>query len=77
MSINAALEALAASLDCPATRAAAMDAITAERGLLRMADQHITDACCQAAAGHLDLARQSILSAQAYLTASRLPAIER
>ena len=77
MSAHDALNALAASLDCPATRAAAMDAIAAERRILRMADQHITDACCQAAAGHHDLARKSILSAQAYLSASRLPAIQR
>ena len=73
MSIIDALQTLQDSLgDAPAVDAA-IEALAKQRSLVATAEHYMTQACCQATAGHIALARRSLDIAKELLTAVNLP----
>lgn len=73
MSIINALQTLQDSLgDAPAVNDA-IEALSKQRSLVATAEHYMTQACCQATSGHVDLARRSLNIAKGLLTAVNLP----
>lgn len=73
MSIINALQTLQDSLgNAPAVNDV-IEALAEQRGLVATAEYYMTQACCQATAGHIALARRSLDIAKGLLTAVTLP----
>lgn len=73
MSIINALQTLQDSLGNAPAVDAAIEALAKQRSLVATAEHYMTQACCQATAGHTDLARRSLDIAKGLLTAVNLP----